>query len=218
MKHLILLAALLPMAVWAESNLCTVKEQTIVSRDEKGQQLVTKRSETTCLDHNGVYKNFGVAPVCGQPSKLTGHINTLSCILPDGSWKAFDINPNVDKFAETPKKDVFLLDFSDYGSGGREDIWIGKLMSFFRKLNSEQEAAYQTSIHTALNQAETGQKVTWRNADASGYVVPVATIPSSQGFCRILQVSVNAYNTNSVDSRMACYSNFDGQWRWVRDK
>ncbi len=220
MKYLLILAALLPTAVWAESNLCTVKEQTIFSTDEKGQQVVTKRSETTCLDHNGQYKNFGIAPVCGHPSKGRGidHINSLSCVLPDGSWKMFDVNPNVDKFSESPKKDIFLMDFSDYGTGSETDIFFGKLLGFFKKLNPNQEAAHLTAVQTALNKAETGQKVTWNNSGASGYVVPVATIPASQGICKILQVSVHAHNKNSVDSKMACYSNFDGQWRWVRDK
>lgn len=220
MKIVLVLVALLPMAAWADSNLCTVKEQTIFSTDERGQQLVTKRSETTCLDHNGQYKNFGIAPVCGHPAKGRGvdHINSLSCVLPDGSWKMFDVNPNVDKFAENPKKDIFLMEFSDYGTGSENDIFLGRILGFFKKLNPDQKTAHQMAIDTALNTAETGQKVIWNNSGASGFVVPVATIPASQGICKILQVSVNAYNKNSVDSKMACYNNFDRQWRWVRDK
>jgi surface antigen len=220
MKLLIILAALLPSAVWAESNLCTTKEQMVLSTDEQGQQLVTKISETTCLDHNGAYKNFGYAPVCGKPARGRGfdHINTVSCALPDGSWKVFDVHPNVDKFAEAPKKDIFLMTFYDYGTRSSDDVLFGKLFGLFKRLNSAQETAHQTAIHTALTQAETGQKVTWKHGNASGFAVPVGTFPSSQGYCKIIQISVDAHNTQNVDSKMACYGNSDGQWRWVRDK
>jgi hypothetical protein len=220
MKLLIILAALLPSAVWAESNLCTTKEQTVFSTDEQGQQLVTKISETTCLDQNGAYKNFGYAPVCGKPSQGRGvdHINTVSCVLPDGAWKIFDVNPNVDKFAKSPKKDIFLMDFSDFGTDSSDDILWGKLFGRFKRLTGAQDTAHQTAIHTALTQAETGQKVTWKHGNASGFVVPVGSFPSSEGHCKIVQISVYAHNKHIVDSKMACYAKSDGQWRWVLDK
>jgi len=218
MKRYLLGLCLLPCAVLAQSNICTNKEKTIVSQDEQGRQVVTKLQETTCIDTDGRTKGLGLAPNCALPAKGYGvaNMNSVSCILPDRVWEQFDASPQIDQFVDDKYRaeDIFLL---DYSSPADNSIW-SRLAGSFRKLDPYQQEAHNVAIIKAIKESKTGQKVTWKHGDASGYAVPVAVIPSSQGYCKRIHVSVWAFDQQNIGSKTICYNNSDGRWRWLRDK
>lgn len=218
MKYLLLGLCLIPSVVLAQSNICSTKEKTIISQDENGRQVVTKLQETTCIDTDGRTKGLGLAANCALSAKGYGNQNpnSVSCLLPDRVWEQFDTTPQIDQFADDKYKaeDIFLLDYSNQTD---TSIWT-RLFNSFRKLDPSQQEAHNIAVIKAIKEAKTGQKVSWKSGDASGFAVPVAVIPSSQGFCKRIHVSVWAFDQQNVSSKTICYNNADGRWRWLRDK
>lgn len=86
---------------------------------------------------------------------------------------------------------------------------------WFKTLDNTQKTTYHQSITHAVMFAENGQPVTWYESDASGVSIPVATWPTSEGYCRRLHVQVIAYNTERIMTATACFSDINKQWKWV---
>jgi surface antigen len=65
--------------------------------------------------------------------------------------------------------------FFEYRSGNFVNRLATVTFGWFRKLDDDQNDAYQQAITHAVMFADNGQRVDWSRGDASGYAVPVIT-------------------------------------------
>lgn len=107
--------------------------------------------------------------------------------------------------------------FFEYRSTNFTNRIVDLSFGWFKTLDTEQKAAYNTAITHAVMYAENGQKVTWYLNDASGIAVPVFTYPSGSGYCRRIHVQAIAYNVEKTMAATACYDNSSDNWQWFRE-
>jgi surface antigen len=108
--------------------------------------------------------------------------------------------------------------FFEYRSGGFINRLADVSFGWFKKLDPQENEAYQQALMHAIMMAENGQKVRWYKNNASGYAVPVMTWPTGSGYCRRLHVQAIAHNVEKNMSATACFDNAHENWRWVSDK
>jgi surface antigen len=221
MKYLIILL-MLPTVAWAETpTLCDTQTRTEFSIDKSGREIVRTITENVCVDNSRQLKRAGLLNgVCGVPRRTDPSVDqrVVSCMKPDNTWEQFNVAPWIDTTSVDTNQEIPLPNYYDYGNGDAGGFLFGLARGGYYKLNGSQQAAHREAIWTSLKTAELGQRVTWRLGDVSGYVMPVATFPSSQGYCRRIHISIsNAGLTNSL-SKTACYENSSNSWRWISDK
>jgi len=220
MKNWLLSLVFLPVLVLAETpTLCEEQTQTIFSVDKDGREIVKTVTEKICVDNSHQLKRSGLANgICGVPRHYNPntHYTTITCLRPDRRWEQIDVNPLVDKTMVSSNQDIPLPDFFDPGRGDNASIVFGWLTT--KKLSGSALAAHEEAIWTALTSAGNGQRVIWKLGNDQGFVMPVATFPSSQGYCRRIHGSVTYSNKNSSIARTACYDNSSKLWKWISDK
>lgn len=110
--------------------------------------------------------------------------------------------------------DVFEPRFFDYRSGSFVNRLSDFTFGWFKTLSSEQKADHQQAITHAVMFSDNGQTVRWYKDDASGQAVPVATWPTTAGYCRRMHIEAIAYNVQRAMAATACYSDVDKRWQW----
>jgi surface antigen len=108
--------------------------------------------------------------------------------------------------------------FFEYRSGGFINRLNDVAFGWFKKLDPQENDAYQQSLIHAVMMAENGQKVRWYKNNASGYAVPVMTWPTGSGYCRRIHVQAIAHNVEKTMTATACFDNAHENWRWISDK
>lgn len=84
----------------------------------------------------------------------------------------------------------------------------------FHGLSKAQINKYYEAISHALMAAENGESVSWIFGNASGQVAPVLTWPTGSGYCRRVQILVQAFGSQAVQSETACFIYAENAWRW----
>jgi surface antigen len=107
--------------------------------------------------------------------------------------------------------------FFEYSGNSFTNRLATVTFGWFRKLDDDQNDAYQQAITHAVMYAENGQKVSWSRGDASGYASPVMTWPTGSGYCRRIHTQIIAFNMAKNLSQTACFSNANSKWRWVSE-
>lgn len=99
-------------------------------------------------------------------------------------------------------------------SSKAEIVIISEPVKFgwFKKLNEDQMAMYNSSMVQALLYAETGDPVRWRTTGAKGSSVVLLTAPNGDGYCRTLYQEVFAFGKRKTGTHKYCYSNSLGTW------
>jgi surface antigen len=213
---------MLPVVAWADTpTLCDTKTRTEFSVDSSGREVVRTITENVCVDNSHQLNRAGLlSGVCGVPGRANPSVDqrVVSCMKPDNSWEQFNVAPWIDTTSVDANQDIPLPNYYDYGNGDAGGFIFGLFRAGYYKLNGSQQAAHTEAIWTALKKAELGQRVTWRLGEVSGFVMPVATFPSSQGYCRRIHVHLeNSGQSNSI-SKTSCYENATGRWKWISDK
>jgi surface antigen len=221
MKYLVIML-MLPMVAWADSpTLCDSQTRKEFSVDSQGREIVRTITENVCVDNSHQLKRAGLLNgICGVPGRTNANVDqrVVTCIKPDNSWEQFNVAPWIDTTAVDSNQDIPLPNYYDYGQGDAGGFIFGLIRGGYYNLNGSQQAAHTEAIWTALKKAELGQRVTWKLGDVNGTVMPVATFPSSQGYCRRIHVSlINAGLEKSI-SKTACYENSSESWKWINDK
>jgi surface antigen len=222
MKTILAVLAMLPIVAFADTpTLCDEQSRTEHFRNKNGVESVRTITETVCVDKSRNMKRAGLLNgICGVPSRIDPALDqrVVSCIKPDNTWEQFNVAPWIDKTSVDPNQEIILPNYYDYGRGDAFGFLAGLVVGGYYSLNESQKAAHTEAIITALKDAELGQKVTWRLGDVGGYATPVATFPSSQGYCRRVHVYLfNSKKTNAL-SKTACFENSSESWRWISDK
>ena len=107
--------------------------------------------------------------------------------------------------------------FFEYRSGNFANRLATVTFGWFKKLDDDQNDAYNQAITHAVMYAENGQRVDWSRGDASGYAAPVMTWPSGDGYCRRIHTQIIAFNMAKNLSQTACFSNASSNWRWISE-
>ena len=105
--------------------------------------------------------------------------------------------------------------FFEYKSGSFSNRLAAVTFGWFRKLDDDQNDAYQQAITHAVMFADNGRRVEWSRGDANGYAVPVMTWPTGSGFCRRIHTQIIAFSMVKNLSQTACFSNASSNWRWM---
>jgi surface antigen len=219
---LAILSLVIPCITLAETpTLCEEQTSTIHYIDKQGRELVKTVTEKTCVDNSHNLKRAGLAAgICGIPSVVNPNIEhqVVSCMKPDESWEQFNIATHIDQTSVDRNQDIPLPEFYDYGKGDTTGIIFGSLVGGFYSLSPIEKEAHTEAVATALDQAQLAQRVVWRLGKTHGYAMPVATFPSSQGYCRRIHIFISSSGRERAMSKTACYENATGKWRWISDK
>jgi surface antigen len=222
MKTILAVLAMLPTVAFADTpSLCEEQTRTEHFRNKNGVESVRTITETVCVDNSRQLKRAGLLNgVCGVPGRIDPTLDqrVVSCMKPDNSWEQFNVAPWIDTTSVDSNQEIPLPNYYDYGRGDAGGFLFGLFRGGYYKLSGSQQEAHTQAIWTALKTAELGQRVIWRLGDVSGYALPVATFPSSQGHCRRIHVSIiNSGETQAI-SKTACYENSTSKWVWISDK
>jgi surface antigen len=224
MKTLYLVAALIvvPCSALAETpTLCEEQTSTIHFIDTQGRESVRTITEKVCVDNSHNLKRAGLAAgICGIPSQVNPNVErrTVSCFKPDETWEQFNVATHIDQTSVDRNQDIPLPEFYDYGKGDAVGIIFGSMFGGFYSLSEIEKAAHSEAVTTALTKAELGQRVIWRLGKTAGYAMPVATFPSSQGYCRRVHIFISSSGRERAISKTSCYENATGKWKWISDK
>lgn len=221
MKQLAILF-MLPLVAWAETpTLCDVQTRTEHFVNKDGIESVRTITEKVCVDNSHQLKRAGLLNgVCGVPSRINHSVDqrVVSCMKPDNSWEQFNVAPWIDTTSLDNNQDIPLPNYYNYGQGDAMSFLVGLVAGGYYSLGAVEKEAHAEAVTTALKKAELGQRVIWRLGDVGGYAMPVATFPSSQGYCRRLHIQVASGKKVDTISKTACYENSSNNWRWISDK
>lgn len=214
--------SMLPSLGFSETpTLCDEQTRTEHFIDKQGRESVRTITEKVCVDNSHNLKRAGLAKgICGIPSVIDPRIESkvVSCFKPDETWEQFDISPHIDQVSKDSNQDIPVPDFYDYGKGDATGIIVGSLFGGFYSLSEIEKEAHSQAVTTALNQANLGQRVVWRLGKTQGYAMPVATFPSSQGYCRRIHIYIATAKRDRTVSKTACFENASNRWNWISDK
>ena len=216
--RLLLLLALLPSAVWA-NTICNFKEQTLLTNDEN-YQVVSKHRVDTCVDQTNNVE-YGLSSRCGVPRQVDPYhpTETIACQLDDGSWRQHNVFYGIDQYGKKTELTRFSTpDFTDNTASTLGAIIAAKLEAWKKQLNEEQMYLHYTAIKSSLEQSSNGQGFQWQNNSIIGTVTVVATFQTSQGYCKVIHTSFNTGSQQIADAHRACYNNSTDIWYWVDDK
>lgn len=115
-------------------------------------------------------------------------------------------------------EDIQNPNFTVYRSGGLVNQIVDFTFGWFRKLDDDQKAAYDSALTHAVMFAENGERVTWYKNEASGYAIPVMTWPKSSGYCRRMHIQAIAHGVEKTMSATACFDDITSRWKWHNDK
>lgn len=216
MKQLLFIALLLPSVAWA-GTMCNFKEQTLLTNTEE-DQVVSKHRVDTCVEQAPKVE-IGLSPVCGISANIDPRVQTetISCQLNDGSWRQHNAYWGVDKYGKKQELvDIPETDFTEYQSGfGIVRALMSLTEGWSRNLNSDQRAMHLNAIRSAVQYSSNGQGYQWSYGGNKGSAMVVATFPSSQGYCKILNTAVYSGSKQVADSKKACYNNTTDTWYWI---
>lgn len=91
---------------------------------------------------------------------------------------------------------------------------INVSFGWFKGLDSEQKAAYYSSLILALEEAQPGQFTRWYKNNASGSVRVAWQLPRNGALCKRLHISLIAYDTEKNMQTTACFNDTDNRWSW----
>jgi surface antigen len=220
--YLALAFFIMPSIVLAETpTLCDEQTRTEHFIDKQGRESVRTITEKVCVDNSHNLKRAGLADgICGVPSVIDPRVEqrVVSCMKPDETWEQFSVSAHIDQTSVDTNQDIPLPDFYDYGKGDATGIIVGSLFGGFYSLNEIEKEAHTQAVTTALKKANLGQRVIWRLGKTQGFAMPVATFPSSQGYCRRVHIYIATAKRERAVSKTACFENASNQWRWISDK
>lgn len=217
MRWLVILA-LLPCAVWADS-ICNFKEQTLLTNDED-HQTVSKHRVDTCVEKiNNV--EFGLSTKCGIPRQIdpSHPTDTVACQLDDGSWRQHNVFYGIDQYGRKTELTQFSTpDFTDDRATGFANILFAKIDAWFKGIGENEKYLHYTAIKSSLEKSSNGQGHQWQSKGIVGTITVVATFQTSQGYCKIVHTSFKTDSRHIADAHKACYNNSTDIWYWVDDK
>lgn len=202
------------------NTMCNFKEQTIVTADED-KQVLSKHRIDTCVDNTVPKVQYGLAPNCGISGRYDPNVpsEAISCQLDDGSWRQYNTFYQMDQFGKKSDLQRFPQpNFANYRSSSPVNVVTEDLIAWTKQLNEEQKELHLSAIRSALEQSSNGQGFRWVNGNTGGTATIVATLQTSQGYCKIVHTLVYSGNRQSADSGKACYNNSNSSWYWINDK
>jgi surface antigen len=202
------------------NTMCNFKEQTVITADED-RQVLSKHRIDTCVDNTVPKVKYGLAPNCGISGKYDPNFpsEAISCQLDDGTWRQYNTFYQMDQFSK--KRDLHNFpqpNFANYNTGRSVGVILEDIIAWTKQLNEEQRELHLAAIRSALEKSTNGQGFRWVNANAGGTATIVATLQTSQGYCKIVHTSVYSGSRQVADSGQACYNNSTNYWQWINDK
>jgi surface antigen len=202
-------------------TLCQEQTRTEHFIDTQGRESVRTLTEKVCVDNSHNLKRAGLAKnICGIPSAINPRVEqkVVTCFKPDQTWEMFDVSQHIDQTSIDSKQDIPLPNYFYYGGGGVVSSFFDSFFGDQYSLNDTEREAHTEAVTTALSKANLGQKVIWRLGKTEGFAMPVATFPSSQGFCRRVHIHLVSPKIKKATSKTACYVNSSDRWYWISDK
>jgi surface antigen len=164
---------------------------------------------------------YGLASNCGISGKYDPNFpsEAISCQLDDGTWRQYNTFYQMDQFGKKRELNSFPQpNFANYNTSRAVGVMIEDIAAWTKRLNEEQRELHLAAIRSALEKSTNGQGFRWVNANAGGTATIVATLQTSQGYCKIVHTSIYSGNRQFADSGQACYNNSTNYWQWLNDK
>jgi hypothetical protein len=104
--------------------------------------------------------------------------------------------------------------FYESSNGSLLDQIIGVSFGWFKGLDSEQKAAYYSSLILALEEVQPGQFARWYKNNASGTVRVAWQYPKNGVMCKRLHIHLIAHDAEKNMQTTACFNEVDNRWHW----
>lgn len=104
--------------------------------------------------------------------------------------------------------------FNSYSNGDLLEQIINVSFGWFKGLDSEQKAAYYSTLILALEEAQPGQYARWYKNNASGTVRVAWQYPKNGSLCKRLHISLIAHDSQKDMQTTACFNDIDNRWHW----
>jgi hypothetical protein len=104
--------------------------------------------------------------------------------------------------------------FYESSNGSLLDQIIDVSFGWFKGLDSEQKAAYYSSLILALEEVQPGQFARWYKNNASGTVRVAWQYPKNGVMCKRLHIHLIAHDAEKNMQTTACFNEVDNRWHW----